>query len=56
MDTCTLEAEGYVITFSVPPKNGMACRLYPGGEQATCLQLRIEILRLMTFSSGGFRK
>ncbi|OLQ14194.1 hypothetical protein AK812_SmicGene1687 [Symbiodinium microadriaticum] len=25
--------EGYVITFSVPPKNGMACRLYPGGEQ-----------------------
>eukprot|EP00439_Symbiodinium_sp_Y106_P044249 s435_g5.t1 len=32
-DTVPLQNSGYVITFSVPPKNGMACRLYPGGEQ-----------------------
>ncbi|CAK9037882.1 Uncharacterized protein SCF082_LOCUS22361 [Durusdinium trenchii] len=38
-DVLPLSDSAYVITFSVPPENGLACRLYPDGEQVFASQL-----------------
>ncbi|CAL1143641.1 unnamed protein product, partial [Cladocopium goreaui] len=38
-DALPLNDSAYIITFSVPPQNGLACRLFPDGQQVFASKL-----------------